>query len=151
MEWTSDARDSYNISKAKWDAAAAQMVVQAGNAENALTQINDAYANAEYQASDSGGVDGRDEDLPWDGGTTTIRRRPDPPPGRRIWWRLGTGQRVRRRFHRPAGPHGHTKVDTASLDLFRRNIEQLIQPVKDALAELRDSPSVQPGPSTTPT
>jgi WXG100 family type VII secretion target len=48
-EWSSDARESYNVAKAKWDAAAAQMVVQAGNAENALTQINDAYANAEYQ------------------------------------------------------------------------------------------------------
>ena len=48
-EWTSSARDAYNSAKAKWDAAAAQMVVQAGNAQNSLGQINDAYANAEYQ------------------------------------------------------------------------------------------------------
>jgi hypothetical protein len=37
------------VAKAKWDAAAAQMVVQAQAAENSLGQINDAYANAEYQ------------------------------------------------------------------------------------------------------
>jgi ESAT-6 family protein len=48
-EWTSSARDAYNAAKAKWDAAAAQMVVQANNAQNSLSQINDAYANAEYQ------------------------------------------------------------------------------------------------------
>jgi len=48
-QWTSDARDAYNVAKAKWDAAAAQMVEQAARAENSLTQINDSYANAEYQ------------------------------------------------------------------------------------------------------
>jgi WXG100 family type VII secretion target len=48
-QWTSDARDTYNVAKAKWDAAAAQMVVQAAKAENSLTQINDTYANAEFQ------------------------------------------------------------------------------------------------------
>ncbi|HEY3869636.1 MAG TPA: WXG100 family type VII secretion target [Actinocrinis sp.] len=48
-EWTSNARDAYNVAKAKWDAAAAQMVVQANNAQNSLGQINDSYAQAEYQ------------------------------------------------------------------------------------------------------
>jgi len=48
-EWTSSARDAYSVAKAKWDAAAAQMVVQANNAQNSLGQINDGYANAEYQ------------------------------------------------------------------------------------------------------
>jgi len=48
-EWTSSARDAYNSAKVKWDAAAAQMVVQANNAQNSLGQINDGYANAEYQ------------------------------------------------------------------------------------------------------
>jgi WXG100 family type VII secretion target len=48
-EWTSNARDAYNVAKAKWDAAAAQMVVQAQNAQNSLGQITDTYANAEYQ------------------------------------------------------------------------------------------------------
>jgi WXG100 family type VII secretion target len=48
-EWTSSARDAYTTAKAKWDAAAAQMVVQAQNAQNSLGQINDSYANAEYQ------------------------------------------------------------------------------------------------------
>jgi WXG100 family type VII secretion target len=48
-EWTSSARDAYNVAKAKWDAAAAQMVVQANNAQNSLGQINDSYAQAEYQ------------------------------------------------------------------------------------------------------
>lgn len=48
-EWTSSARDAYTTAKAKWDAAAAQMSVQAGNAQNSLSSINDSYANAEYQ------------------------------------------------------------------------------------------------------
>jgi WXG100 family type VII secretion target len=48
-EWTSSARDAYTTAKAKWDAAAAQMSVQADNAQNSLSQINDAYAKAEYQ------------------------------------------------------------------------------------------------------
>jgi WXG100 family type VII secretion target len=48
-EWTSSAREAYNVAKAKWDAAAAQMVVQAANAQNSLSQINDSYANAEFQ------------------------------------------------------------------------------------------------------
>ena len=48
-EWTSSARDAYNVAKAKWDAAAAQMVVQANNAQNSLGQINDSYAQAEFQ------------------------------------------------------------------------------------------------------
>jgi WXG100 family type VII secretion target len=48
-EWTSSARDVYNQARAKWDAAAADMAVQAGNAQNSLSQINDSYANAEAQ------------------------------------------------------------------------------------------------------
>jgi WXG100 family type VII secretion target len=48
-EWTSSARDAYNVAKAKWDAAAADMSVQASNAQNSLGSINDNYANAEYQ------------------------------------------------------------------------------------------------------
>ena len=48
-EWTSSARDAYSQAKAKWDAAAAAMVTQAQNAQSALNQITDTYANAEYQ------------------------------------------------------------------------------------------------------
>lgn len=48
-EWTSSAREAYNVAKAKWDAAAADMSVQASNAQNSLSSINDNYANAEYQ------------------------------------------------------------------------------------------------------
>jgi WXG100 family type VII secretion target len=48
-EWTSQARDVYNAAKVQWDNAAGAMVTQAGNAENSLSGINDAYANAEYQ------------------------------------------------------------------------------------------------------
>jgi WXG100 family type VII secretion target len=48
-EWTSSARDAYNVAKAKWDAAAADMSVQAKNAQMSLSSINDNYANAEYQ------------------------------------------------------------------------------------------------------
>jgi WXG100 family type VII secretion target len=48
-EWTSSARDAYNVCKAKWDAAAADMAVQAVNAQNSLGSITDNYANAEYQ------------------------------------------------------------------------------------------------------
>jgi len=46
-EWTSSARDVYNQARAKWDAAANDMAVQAANAQNSLSQINDSYANAE--------------------------------------------------------------------------------------------------------
>ena len=48
-DWTSDARDAYNVAKAKWDAAAAEMPQQAARAQSSLSQIHDAYANAEYQ------------------------------------------------------------------------------------------------------
>ncbi len=47
--WTSNARDAYNTAKIKWDAAAGDMAVQAQSAQSALSQINDAYANAEFQ------------------------------------------------------------------------------------------------------
>ncbi len=48
-EWTADSRDAYAAAKALWDAKAADMAVQAVNAQNSLSSINDAYANAEYQ------------------------------------------------------------------------------------------------------
>jgi WXG100 family type VII secretion target len=48
-EWTSSARDAYNTAKKKWDAAAADMARQAANAQGSLGNINDNYANAEYQ------------------------------------------------------------------------------------------------------
>jgi WXG100 family type VII secretion target len=48
-EWTADSQQAYASAKAIWDAKAADMAVQAGNAQNSLTSINDAYANAEYQ------------------------------------------------------------------------------------------------------
>lgn len=46
-EWTSDARSTYDVAKAKWDAAAADMVTQANNATKALGQINEAYYSGE--------------------------------------------------------------------------------------------------------
>ncbi|MEU6028855.1 WXG100 family type VII secretion target [Streptomyces tauricus] len=42
-EWTSDARATYNIAKAKWDAAAAEMVTLAQNATLSLGHINESY------------------------------------------------------------------------------------------------------------
>ncbi|MEU3795729.1 WXG100 family type VII secretion target [Streptomyces fructofermentans] len=48
-EWTSDARSTYDAAKAKWDAAAADMVVQAQNATNSLGHINEAYRAGERQ------------------------------------------------------------------------------------------------------
>jgi WXG100 family type VII secretion target len=48
-EWTSSARDAYNSAKQVWDRAAADMVVQANNAQNSLGSITDNYAQAEYQ------------------------------------------------------------------------------------------------------
>lgn len=47
-EWSSKARHAYNVAKKKWDAAAADMVTQAQNAQNSLSSITDNYANAEY-------------------------------------------------------------------------------------------------------
>jgi WXG100 family type VII secretion target len=48
-EWTADSQQAYYAAKTVWDAKASDMSVQAGNAQNALTSINDSYANAEYQ------------------------------------------------------------------------------------------------------
>jgi WXG100 family type VII secretion target len=48
-EWTADSQTAYYAAKAQWDAKAADMAVQATNAQNSLGNINDAYANAEYQ------------------------------------------------------------------------------------------------------
>jgi WXG100 family type VII secretion target len=46
-EWTSAARDAYNQARQVWDQAAADMVLQAGNAQSSLSQINENYAQAE--------------------------------------------------------------------------------------------------------
>ncbi|GAA4794603.1 WXG100 family type VII secretion target [Streptomyces ziwulingensis] len=46
-EWTSDARATYNVAKAKWDAAAAEMVTLAQNATLSLGHINDSYHSGE--------------------------------------------------------------------------------------------------------
>jgi WXG100 family type VII secretion target len=46
-EWVSAARDVYNQARAQWDAAAAQMGVQATNAMNSLNAISDNYSAAE--------------------------------------------------------------------------------------------------------
>ncbi|MBK6014465.1 WXG100 family type VII secretion target [Streptomyces sp. MBT53] len=48
-EWTSDARSTYDVAKAKWDAAAADMVTQAQNATNSLGYINESYHAGERQ------------------------------------------------------------------------------------------------------
>ncbi|MBS2539425.1 WXG100 family type VII secretion target [Catenulispora sp. NF23] len=48
-EWTSDAQQAYAVAKAIWDQKAQDMAVQAVAAQNSLSQINDTYANAEYQ------------------------------------------------------------------------------------------------------
>jgi uncharacterized protein YukE len=48
-EWTSHARDQYNAAKKVWDRKAADMVVQAANAQASLGAITDNYALAEYQ------------------------------------------------------------------------------------------------------
>ncbi|MFD0276376.1 WXG100 family type VII secretion target [Kitasatospora sp. NPDC127111] len=46
-EWSSDARGTYDVAKLKWDAAAADMVLQAQNATTALGQIHEAYHQGE--------------------------------------------------------------------------------------------------------
>lgn len=48
-QWSSSARDAYNIAQAKWNAAAQDMSIQAARASASLSSINDNYANAEYQ------------------------------------------------------------------------------------------------------
>jgi WXG100 family type VII secretion target len=50
-EWTSAARDAYNVAKAKWDAAAQDMVAQAGNAQASLAAIGDNYQTAEQRGA----------------------------------------------------------------------------------------------------
>lgn len=47
--WTSSAREAYDVAHVKWTAAAQQMAAQAAAAEASLGQITDAYAEAEYQ------------------------------------------------------------------------------------------------------
>ncbi|MEU6220129.1 hypothetical protein ABZ845_21820 [Streptomyces sp. NPDC047022] len=45
--WTKDAREAYNVAKAKWDAAAKQMPIQAKMAAEGLTHIHHAYGQGE--------------------------------------------------------------------------------------------------------
>jgi WXG100 family type VII secretion target len=46
-EWTSAARDAYNVAKAKWNSAAQGMVTQAKNAQASLAAIGSNYQQAE--------------------------------------------------------------------------------------------------------
>ena len=46
-QWSSDARDAYNVAKAKWDAAAAAMQAQAAAATQALGHIDNYYTSGE--------------------------------------------------------------------------------------------------------
>jgi WXG100 family type VII secretion target len=48
QNWTSDAREAYNASKAKWDQAAAMMPQALARADATLVQISDGYLQAEY-------------------------------------------------------------------------------------------------------
>ena len=48
-EWVGNAADSYHQAQQIWDAAASDMSVQASNAQNSLSNITNAYANAEAQ------------------------------------------------------------------------------------------------------
>lgn len=47
-QWTSSAQQAYQVNQAQWTNAANDLPVQAANAQNALGQITDAYALAEY-------------------------------------------------------------------------------------------------------
>ncbi|MCX4428687.1 WXG100 family type VII secretion target [Streptomyces mirabilis] len=46
-EWSSDARQTYNVAKAKWDAAAEVMQVQAQKATASLGTITEHYVHGE--------------------------------------------------------------------------------------------------------
>ncbi|GAA1909017.1 WXG100 family type VII secretion target [Streptantibioticus ferralitis] len=46
-EWSSDARDAYNVAKAKWDAAAADMQNQLATATVAVGNIGEYYTSGE--------------------------------------------------------------------------------------------------------
>jgi WXG100 family type VII secretion target len=48
-EWNSDAQHTYQIQKAKWDAAAADMTQKAAQATQLLGTINEYYSNGERQ------------------------------------------------------------------------------------------------------
>jgi WXG100 family type VII secretion target len=48
-EWTSAAQGAYQTYQAQWTNAANDLPVQAQNARNALEEITNAYATAEYQ------------------------------------------------------------------------------------------------------
>jgi WXG100 family type VII secretion target len=48
-DWTGSARDAYTAAQNVWNHAAQDMAIQAQNAQTALSSINNAYANAEYQ------------------------------------------------------------------------------------------------------
>jgi uncharacterized protein YukE len=49
VEWEADSQAAYAAAKAIWDQKAADMSIQATNAQSSLGQIHDAYANAEFQ------------------------------------------------------------------------------------------------------
>ncbi|MFD7917710.1 WXG100 family type VII secretion target [Streptomyces sp. NPDC059740] len=46
-QWSSDAREAYNVAKAKWDAAAAAMQQQAAKATASLGNIGEYYTSGE--------------------------------------------------------------------------------------------------------
>jgi WXG100 family type VII secretion target len=50
-EWTSDARDHYNASRAAWNNAAAQMNEHLARAQASLGSISEGYRAAEVQGS----------------------------------------------------------------------------------------------------
>lgn len=52
QEWTSDAREAYNVSKAKWDGAAARMPYCLQRAEVTLNEISQGYLKVEHTGTD---------------------------------------------------------------------------------------------------
>jgi WXG100 family type VII secretion target len=48
-DWTGPAQAAYKQAQAIWNNAAQDMSIQAQNAQNSLSSITNAYANAEYQ------------------------------------------------------------------------------------------------------
>jgi uncharacterized protein YukE len=48
-EWTSAAKGQYLRYSSQWNNAAADLPIQARNAQAALAEISNGYANAEYQ------------------------------------------------------------------------------------------------------
>jgi WXG100 family type VII secretion target len=48
-QWSSDAMQAYQVQKARWDAAAAEMTTLAARATSELGEINNVYAQGEKQ------------------------------------------------------------------------------------------------------